>query len=95
MKLDVVQVLLMVFQLLGLLLSTYMNLICAKTLFATHYHELNKMSEQFDRIKNFNVAVKEIDNEIVFLRKLKVEVEQALEFMLRVWQGRQNHFTKS
>ena len=43
----------------------------AKTLFATHYHELNKMSEQFDRIKNFNVAVKEIDNEIVFLRKLK------------------------
>ena len=43
----------------------------SKTLFATHYHELNKMSEKFNRIKNFNVAVKEIDNEIVFLRKLK------------------------
>ena len=43
----------------------------SKTLFATHYHELNKMSEQFSRIKNFNVSVKEIDNEIVFLRKLK------------------------
>ncbi len=41
-----------------------------KTLFATHYHELNKMSEQFKRIKNFNVSVKEINNEIVFLRKL-------------------------
>ena len=43
----------------------------SKTLFATHYHELNKMSEKFNRIKNFNVAVKEINNEIVFLRKLK------------------------
>ena len=43
-----------------------------KTLFATHYHELNKMTDQFSRIKNFNVSVKEINNEIVFLRKLEV-----------------------
>jgi len=42
-----------------------------KTLFATHYHELNKMSTKFKRIKNVNVSVKEIDNEIVFLRKLE------------------------
>tara|TARA_B100000497_G_C7600972_1_gene361082 strand:- start:80 stop:1078 length:999 start_codon:yes stop_codon:yes gene_type:complete len=43
----------------------------AKTLFATHYHELNEMTESFDRIKNFNVSVKEIDKKILFLRKLK------------------------
>ncbi|GHB56651.1 DNA mismatch repair protein MutS [Persicitalea jodogahamensis] len=43
----------------------------AKTLFATHYHELNQLSEDFPRIKNFNVAVKEVDNKIIFLRKLK------------------------
>tara|TARA_B100000902_G_scaffold368610_1_gene392102 strand:- start:89 stop:1783 length:1695 start_codon:yes stop_codon:yes gene_type:complete len=42
-----------------------------KTLFATHYHELNKMSDQFKRIKNFNVSVREINHEIVFLRKLE------------------------
>lgn len=42
----------------------------AKTLFATHYHELNEMTHQFPRIKNFNVAVKEIGNKILFLRKL-------------------------
>ena len=42
-----------------------------KTLFATHYHELNKMSDKFKRIINFNVSVQEIDNEIVFLRKLE------------------------
>ncbi len=41
-----------------------------KTLFATHYHELNEMSKRFDRIKNFNVSVKEIANKILFLRKL-------------------------
>lgn len=41
-----------------------------KTLFATHYHELNEMTNQFDRIKNFNVAVKETGNKILFLRKL-------------------------
>jgi len=42
-----------------------------KTLFATHYHELNKMADKFKRIKNVHVSVKEIDNEIVFLRKLE------------------------
>lgn len=43
----------------------------AKTLFATHYHELNEMTESFDRIKNFNVSVKELDKKILFLRKLQ------------------------
>ena len=43
----------------------------AKTLFATHYHELNDMTIQFPRIKNFNVSVQEINKRIVFLRKLK------------------------
>ncbi|CAM1370894.1 DNA mismatch repair protein MutS [Tenacibaculum sediminilitoris] len=42
----------------------------AKTLFATHYHELNEMTTTFERIKNFNVSVKELDNSIIFLRKL-------------------------
>ena len=42
----------------------------AKTLFATHYHELNDMSESFDRIKNFNVSVKELKDKVIFLRKL-------------------------
>ena len=42
----------------------------AKTLFATHYHELNEMEKTFKRIKNYNVSVKEIDNKIIFLRKL-------------------------
>jgi DNA mismatch repair protein MutS len=42
-----------------------------KTLFATHYHELNQLAEDFPRIKNFNVAVKEVDNKVIFLRKLK------------------------
>jgi DNA mismatch repair protein MutS len=42
-----------------------------KTLFATHYHELNQLAEDFPRIKNFNVAVKEVDSKVVFLRKLK------------------------
>ena len=42
-----------------------------KTLFATHYHELNKMSNEFKSIKNFNVSVKESDNQILFLRKLE------------------------
>jgi len=41
-----------------------------KTLFATHYHELNDMSESFDRIKNFNVSVKELKDNVIFLRKL-------------------------
>lgn len=42
----------------------------AKTLFATHYHELNEMTNSFKRIKNYNVSVKEINNKIIFLRKL-------------------------
>ena len=42
----------------------------AKTLFATHYHELNEMSEQFERIKNYNVSVKETKDSVLFLRKL-------------------------
>ena len=43
----------------------------ARTLFATHYHELNDMEEQFKRIKNYNVSVKEVDNKVIFLRKLE------------------------
>jgi DNA mismatch repair protein MutS len=42
----------------------------AKTLFATHYHELNEMEKTFPRIKNFNVSIKELDKKIIFLRKL-------------------------
>lgn len=42
----------------------------AKTLFATHYHELNEMEKSFKRIKNYNVSVKEMDNKVIFLRKL-------------------------
>ena len=42
-----------------------------KTMFATHYHELNKMTKQFNRIINYNVSVKEIKNDIIFIRKLK------------------------
>lgn len=42
----------------------------AKTLFATHYHELNEMERSFPRIKNFNVSVKEVGNKVIFLRKL-------------------------
>ena len=42
----------------------------AKTLFATHYHELNEMEKTFKRIKNYNVSVKEIGNKVIFLRKL-------------------------
>lgn len=42
----------------------------AKTLFATHYHELNDMTHRFERIKNFNVSVKELKDKVIFLRKL-------------------------
>jgi len=42
----------------------------AKTLFATHYHELNELSNSFSRIKNYNVSVKEVGNRVIFLRKL-------------------------
>ena len=43
----------------------------ARTLFATHYHELNEMEKNFSRIKNFNVSVKEVDGKIIFVRKLE------------------------
>ena len=43
----------------------------AKTLFATHYHELNQLADDFPKIKNFNVSVKEVGNKVIFLRKLK------------------------
>jgi len=43
----------------------------ARTLFATHYHELNEMEKHFKRIKNYNVSVKEVDNKVIFLRKLE------------------------
>ena len=43
----------------------------ARTLFATHYHELNEMEKNFGRIKNYNVSVKEVDNRVIFLRKLQ------------------------
>jgi len=42
----------------------------AKTLFATHYHELNEMAKSFKRVKNYNVSVREVDNKVIFLRKL-------------------------
>ena len=43
----------------------------AKTLFATHYHELNEMENTFSRVKNFNVSIRELDDRVIFLRKLK------------------------
>jgi DNA mismatch repair protein MutS len=43
----------------------------AKTLFATHYHELNQLAEDLPKVKNFNVSVKEIGNKVIFMRKLK------------------------
>jgi DNA mismatch repair protein MutS len=43
----------------------------ARTLFATHYHELNEMEKNFSRIKNYNVSVKEVDDKVIFLRKLE------------------------
>ena len=54
-----------------------------KTLFATHYHELNEMSETFARIKNFNVSVKELKDNVLFLRKL-VEGRSAHSFGIHV-----------
>jgi DNA mismatch repair protein MutS len=42
----------------------------AKTLFATHYHELNEMEKSFSRVKNYNVTIKEVNNQVIFLRKL-------------------------
>ena len=46
------------------------NKIHPKTLFATHYHELNQLEEKLDRVKNYNVSVEEINDEVIFLRKL-------------------------
>ncbi|HHJ09768.1 MAG TPA: DNA mismatch repair protein MutS [Bacteroidetes bacterium] len=43
----------------------------AKTLFATHYHELNEMEKTFERVKNFNVSIREMNDKVIFLRKLK------------------------
>lgn len=43
----------------------------ARTLFATHYHELNEMEELYPRIKNYNVSVREVDGKVIFLRKLE------------------------
>jgi DNA mismatch repair protein MutS len=54
-----------------------------KTLFATHYHELNEMTNSFERIKNFNVSVKELKNKIIFMRKL-VEGGSAHSFGIHV-----------
>jgi DNA mismatch repair protein MutS len=47
------------------------NKLRAKTLFATHYHELNEMENSFGRVKNYNVSIRELNNKVVFLRKLK------------------------
>ena len=43
----------------------------AKTLFATHYHELNEMENSFSRVKNYNVSIKELEDKVLFIRKLK------------------------
>jgi DNA mismatch repair protein MutS len=43
----------------------------AKTLFATHYHELNQLADDLPRVKNYNVSVKEVGNKVIFMRKLK------------------------
>jgi DNA mismatch repair protein MutS len=47
------------------------NKLRAKTLFATHYHELNEMENSFSRVKNYSVSIKELNNKVIFLRKLK------------------------
>jgi len=47
------------------------NRMRAKTLFATHYHELNEMENSFSRVRNYNVSIKEMNNKVIFLRKLK------------------------
>ena len=71
MKLEEGQAPMMEFRLLGQLANTCMNIpVKAKTLFATHYHELNEMTETFERIKTFNVSVKELKDNVLFLRKL-------------------------
>ena len=57
----------------------------AKTLFATHYHELNQLATELERVKNFNVAVKEVDNKVLFLRQLR-EGSSAHSFGIHVAQ---------
>ena len=58
----------------------------ARTLFATHYHELNEMEKSFKRIKNYNVSVKEVDNKVIFLRKLeRGGSEHSSVFMWQRW----------
>jgi DNA mismatch repair protein MutS len=47
------------------------NKLRAKTMFATHYHELNEMENSFFRVKNYNISIKELNNKVIFLRKLK------------------------
>jgi len=47
------------------------NKLRAKTLFATHYHELNEMENSFARVKNYNISIREMNNKVIFLRKLK------------------------
>jgi DNA mismatch repair protein MutS len=47
------------------------NKLRAKTLFATHYHELNEMENSFSRVRNYNVSIKEMNNKVIFLRILK------------------------
>ncbi len=51
-------------------IAEYLQVVRAKTLFATHYHQMNKLSEKFATIKNYNIAIKETDDEIIFLRKI-------------------------
>ena len=55
----------------------------ARTLFATHYHELNEMEKNFKRIKNYNVSVKEVEGKVIFLRKLE---KGGSEHSLSMWQ---------
>jgi DNA mismatch repair protein MutS len=63
--------LMMVFLLHGVLLNIYTPHPAApKTLFATHYHELNELEEKLPRVQNFHVTNKEVGNKIIFLRKL-------------------------
>lgn len=70
MNWDVVQVHTMVYPSHGIVEYIYEQRGHAKTLFATHYHELNEMEQTFKRIHNYNVSVKEIGQKIIFLRKL-------------------------
>ncbi len=65
-----------------------------KTLFATHYHELNEMSETFERIKNYNVSVKELKDNVLFYESwFQEEVRIVLVFMLQKWQECHNKYS--